>query len=87
MPHYWVLTDHGHRQVVLLFRGTFSVNEVAVDLTCEPEFSPARQNRDPVDDEDTLGKKRNSADMPGSLPFPAQTRQTARCHSRLAPEH
>lgn len=73
MPRYWVLTDHGRRQVVLVFRGTFSVNELAVDLTCEPEqFSPARLDGDPVDDEDALGKKRDSADMPGSLPFPAQ---------------
>ncbi|KAH7921707.1 alpha/beta-hydrolase [Leucogyrophana mollusca] len=42
MPRFWVLTDHGRRQVVLILRGTMSLNELAVDLTCEPaEFKPA----------------------------------------------
>ncbi|TDL29019.1 alpha/beta-hydrolase [Rickenella mellea] len=42
LPRYWVLTDHGRRQIVLVFRGTMSLNELAVDLTCEPaSFRPA----------------------------------------------
>ncbi|KAH7912444.1 hypothetical protein BJ138DRAFT_1148322 [Hygrophoropsis aurantiaca] len=42
MPRFWVLTDHDRRQVVLILRGTMSLNELAVDLTCEPaEFQPA----------------------------------------------
>jgi len=42
MPRFWVLTDHSRRQIVLVFRGTMTLNEVAVDLTCEPEeFEPA----------------------------------------------
>lgn len=42
MPRYWVLTDHTRRQIVLVFRGTMSLNELAVDLTCDPaEFEPA----------------------------------------------
>ncbi|KIJ70631.1 hypothetical protein HYDPIDRAFT_105377 [Hydnomerulius pinastri MD-312] len=42
MPRFWVLTDHDRRQVVLVLRGTMSLNELAVDLTCEPvEFVPA----------------------------------------------
>ncbi|KAH0839538.1 hypothetical protein J3R83DRAFT_423 [Lanmaoa asiatica] len=42
MPRFWVLTDHDRRQVVLVLRGTMSLNELAVDLTCEPvEFEPA----------------------------------------------
>ncbi|KAH9928962.1 alpha/beta-hydrolase [Fomitopsis serialis] len=36
MPRFWVLTDHVRREVVLVIRGTMSLNEVAVDLTCEP---------------------------------------------------
>ncbi|EIM85476.1 alpha/beta-hydrolase [Stereum hirsutum FP-91666 SS1] len=44
MPRFWVLTDHARRQIVLVFRGTMSLNELAVDLTCEPEeFEPARE--------------------------------------------
>ncbi|KAH9483004.1 Diacylglycerol lipase-beta [Psilocybe cubensis] len=42
MPRFWVLTDHGRGQVVLVIRGTMSLNEIAVDLTCEPDvFQPA----------------------------------------------
>ncbi|EGO27137.1 hypothetical protein SERLADRAFT_413658 [Serpula lacrymans var. lacrymans S7.9] len=42
MPRFWVLTDHGRQQVVLVLRGTMSLNELAVDLTCEPTtFEPA----------------------------------------------
>ncbi|KAH9978235.1 hypothetical protein BGW80DRAFT_1286519 [Lactifluus volemus] len=42
MPRFWVLTDHSRQQIVLVFRGTVTLNEVAVDLTCEPEeFEPA----------------------------------------------
>ena len=36
MPRFWVLTDHARREVVLVIRGTMSLNEVAVDLTCDP---------------------------------------------------
>ncbi|KZT13181.1 alpha/beta-hydrolase [Laetiporus sulphureus 93-53] len=35
MPRFWVLTDHARREVVLVIRGTMSLNELAVDLTCE----------------------------------------------------
>ncbi|KAL5530744.1 hypothetical protein ACEPAF_7002 [Sanghuangporus sanghuang] len=74
MPRFWVLTDHGRRQVVLVLRGTMSLNELAVDLTCDPApFSPAS----PDDSlEDVLeGDQKNDEDnptvsMPGSLPFP-----------------
>ncbi|KAF8258534.1 hypothetical protein EI94DRAFT_1834994 [Lactarius quietus] len=42
MPRFWVLTDHSRQQIVLVFRGTVTLNEVAVDLTCSPEeFEPA----------------------------------------------
>ncbi|KAH9995195.1 alpha/beta-hydrolase [Russula compacta] len=47
MPRFWVLTDHSRRQIVLVFRGTMTLNEVAVDLTCEPEeFEPACTSTD-----------------------------------------
>ena len=73
MPRYWVLMDHGRRQVVLVFRGTFSVNELAVDLTCEPvPFSPAHPDGDPDDDVDVKEKNRSSMNMPRSLPFPSK---------------
>ncbi|KAF8628163.1 hypothetical protein AX17_006033 [Amanita inopinata Kibby_2008] len=42
MPRFWVLTDHNRGQIVLVLRGTMSLNEIAVDLTCEPvSFRPA----------------------------------------------
>ncbi|RPD62136.1 alpha/beta-hydrolase [Lentinus tigrinus ALCF2SS1-7] len=36
IPRFWVLTDHVRREVVLVIRGTMSLNELAVDLTCDP---------------------------------------------------
>ncbi|KZS94124.1 alpha/beta-hydrolase [Sistotremastrum niveocremeum HHB9708] len=46
MPRYWILTDHARRQVVVVLRGTMSINELAVDLTCDPEpFSPVSSSR------------------------------------------
>ena len=36
MPRFWVLTDHVRQEVVLVIRGTMSLNELAVDLTCDP---------------------------------------------------
>ncbi|KIY72562.1 alpha/beta-hydrolase [Cylindrobasidium torrendii FP15055 ss-10] len=43
MPRFWVLTDHSRNQVVLVIRGTMSLNEIAVDLTCDvTDFTPAR---------------------------------------------
>jgi len=55
MPRFWVLTDHSRRQIVLVFRGTMTLNEVAVDLTCEPEeFEPACESDD--DDEEAISE-------------------------------
>jgi len=36
MPRFWVVTDHSRKEVVLVLRGTMSLNELAVDLTCDP---------------------------------------------------
>ncbi|KAF8760049.1 Lipase (class 3) [Rhizoctonia solani] len=30
LPRFWVLTDHGRRQIVLVLRGTYSLNELAI---------------------------------------------------------
>ncbi|KAG8967605.1 hypothetical protein FRC03_009730 [Tulasnella sp. 419] len=35
VPRFWVLTDHQRQQVVLVLRGTMSLNEIAVDLACK----------------------------------------------------
>ncbi|KEP49016.1 lipase [Rhizoctonia solani 123E] len=44
LPRFWVLTDHGRKQIVLVLRGTYSLNELAIDLTCNPvPFTPARE--------------------------------------------
>ncbi|KAF9446738.1 alpha/beta-hydrolase, partial [Macrolepiota fuliginosa MF-IS2] len=52
MPRFWVLTDYNRKQVVLVIRGTVSLNEIAVDLTCSPKpFHPA-QPQDDIDEDD-----------------------------------
>ncbi|KIM45786.1 hypothetical protein M413DRAFT_440826 [Hebeloma cylindrosporum] len=62
MPRFWILTDHNRCQVVLVIRGTMSLNEIAVDLTCEAEpFQPARTPPPSEDDETPL---------PGQFAFP-----------------
>ncbi|KAG8682595.1 hypothetical protein FRC08_014867 [Ceratobasidium sp. 394] len=46
LPRFWVLTDHARKQVVLADGdiGTYSLNELAIDLTCDPvPFSPAKE--------------------------------------------
>lgn len=89
MPRFWVLTDHGRRQVVLVFRGTMSLNELAVDLTCDPApFTPASAD-DPLEDDIDIEDKQKAEDdeesimmpMPGSLPFPS-----ARPSAKLKPK-
>ncbi|KAJ8514896.1 hypothetical protein ONZ45_g7633 [Pleurotus djamor] len=68
MPRFWVLTDHARKQVVLVFRGTMSLNEIAVDLTCDPEeFEPAQTRV--VKDEDGDEELVVPGMFPG-VPFP-----------------
>lgn len=57
MPRFWVLTDHSRQQIVLVFRGTMTLNEVAVDLSCEPEeFEPACGDDDDDEEEDHVSE-------------------------------
>lgn len=73
MPRYWVLTDHGRSQIVLVLRGTMSLNELAVDLTCEPEeFEPATTNF-PGHSEEGDESTNSTPRMPSSFPFPTGT--------------
>ncbi|KII96064.1 hypothetical protein PLICRDRAFT_48988 [Plicaturopsis crispa FD-325 SS-3] len=66
MPRFWVLTDHGRRQIVLVLRGTMSLNELAVDLTCEPEeFEPATTVSATLED-----MEEERVPFPGHLPIP-----------------
>lgn len=68
MPRYWVLTDHGRSQIVLVLRGTMSLNELAVDLTCEPiDFEPAA-----MEDETPEQLPTTSSWMSG-IPFPSSS--------------
>ncbi|KAG9219484.1 hypothetical protein CCMSSC00406_0005378 [Pleurotus cornucopiae] len=78
MPRFWVLTDHGRSQIVLVLRGTMSLNEIAVDLTCDPEeFEP----------EITVRLEGDETPVPGqySIPFPsvAQNRPTYHVHGGM----
>lgn len=76
MPRFWVLTDHSRQQIVLVFRGTMTLNEIAVDLTCEPEeFEPACADDDDEegdyvsdDDGDEGDQDADDSDIPGSMP-------------------
>ncbi|KAG8851974.1 hypothetical protein FRB96_008989 [Tulasnella sp. 330] len=46
LPKFWVLTDHGRQQIVLVLRGTMSLNEVAIDLACDvAPFRPVSATR------------------------------------------
>ncbi|KAJ7477241.1 hypothetical protein B0H11DRAFT_1297020 [Mycena galericulata] len=57
MPRFWVLTDHSRGQIVLVLRGTMSLNEIAVDLTCEDEeFEPATTTTSEEDENPIPGK-------------------------------
>ncbi|KAG1875384.1 hypothetical protein DFJ58DRAFT_872584 [Suillus subalutaceus] len=65
MPRFWVLTDHDRHQVVLVLRGTMSLNELAVDLTCDPvEFEPASST--------------SQEDAGDSISFPGSSRRFSR---------
>ncbi|KAJ7047845.1 hypothetical protein C8F04DRAFT_23945 [Mycena alexandri] len=62
MPRFWVLTDHSRAQIVLVLRGTMSLNEIAVDLTCEDEeFEPAT----------TTTSEEEEEPVPGHFVFPS----------------
>lgn len=70
MPRFWVLTDHARGQIVLVIRGTMSLNEIAADLTCDREIfhtASSRTFEDPT--------------PPGRFKFPSEN-----THSRTAPE-
>ncbi|GBE78954.1 alpha/beta-hydrolase [Sparassis crispa] len=80
MPRFWVLTDHVRCEVVLVIRGTMSLNELAVDLTCEPapfelesERHRSRSRSRPRTADDNLhGRKQSNEEMesiPGSFPM------------------
>ncbi|THV00540.1 alpha/beta-hydrolase, partial [Dendrothele bispora CBS 962.96] len=74
MPRFWVLTDHSRGEVVLVLRGTMSLNEIAVDLTCHTEeFEPASAPApDPDDSED------DGPAFPGQFfAFPRKKRSTS----------
>ncbi|KAI4517556.1 hypothetical protein K525DRAFT_210623 [Schizophyllum commune Loenen D] len=68
MPRFWVLTDHARGEVVLVLRGTMSLNEIAADLTCEPlPFVHAHTPK--VDEELEPGG------IPGNYFFPSKERE------------
>ncbi|KAG7096493.1 hypothetical protein E1B28_003923 [Marasmius oreades] len=75
MPRFWVLADHSRSQVVLVLRGTMSLNEIAVDLTCESEeFEPAR-----TDTSEELESR-----VPGQFVFPTVPRSRRSSNAMLA---
>ncbi|KAF9458009.1 hypothetical protein BDZ94DRAFT_1227039 [Collybia nuda] len=78
MPRFWVLTDHGRGQIVLVLRGTMSLNEIAADLTCEPEeFEPAMS--------DYSEEGENS--VPGQFAFPSLAHPRSSASSTTHPRY
>lgn len=64
MPRFWILTDYAREEIVLVIRGTMSLNEIAADLTCDPDwFEPARTPPPDLDE---------NAAVPGFLRFPSK---------------
>ncbi|TFK64906.1 alpha/beta-hydrolase [Pluteus cervinus] len=80
MPRFWVLTDHGRGQIVLVLRGTMSLNEIAVDLTCEPEDFEPVATISPVEEEE-------EEPIPGMFTFPRPTTQIPDTASTIAPRY
>lgn len=71
MPRFWILTDHVRQEIVLVIRGTMSLNEVAVDLTCDPaefELRTAPPANAQSSDSEDLGEE-----VPGSFPIDLST--------------
>jgi sn1-specific diacylglycerol lipase len=96
MPRFWVLTDHGRGQVVLVLRGlsyyptnppiniltdhtgTMSLNEIAADLTCEPEeFEPATTDL----------SEQNENPVPGQFAFPSLPQLRSGASSTTSPRY
>ncbi|KAF7330871.1 Lipase class 3 [Mycena venus] len=81
MPRFWVLTDHSRAQIVLVLRGTMSLNEIAVDLTCEDEeFEPATTTTLEEDENPVPGLFRSSPLNPSTklqVQFPSGSLSSA----------
>lgn len=78
MPRFWVLTDHARKEIVLVLRGTMSLNELAVDLTCDPAefkiFSPSKRSKIHADEQEELDAFDEHLDsIPGSFPIDLST--------------
>ncbi|KAJ3519608.1 hypothetical protein NM688_g9276 [Phlebia brevispora] len=83
MPRFWVLADHARREVVLVLRGTMSLNELAVDLTCDPadfrlnEPSTVDTAPEDIDEDAVLDAFEEQLDnIPGSFPMDLSTPAT-----------
>ncbi|KAG8901237.1 hypothetical protein FRB99_005463 [Tulasnella sp. 403] len=65
LPRFWVLTDHLRQQVVLVLRGTMTLNEVAIDLACDvTPFSPAKMSSPPPADTTSESSSRTGTPPP-----------------------
>lgn len=79
LPRFWVLTDHTRREVVLVLRGTMSLNELAVDLTCDPadfhlhHSAPPRDNETADEEAELDAFEEQLENMPGAFPMDLST--------------
>jgi hypothetical protein len=51
-PRYFVITDHQTKSILLVLRGTLSIDDVATDLACEPSLFDETLYWDDVELED-----------------------------------
>lgn len=79
MPRFWILTDHTQREVVLVIRGTMSLNDLAVDLTCDPadfyvSSSGTSSEMPPTNEQEELDAfDQQLESIPGSFPLDLST--------------
>lgn len=82
MPRFWILTDHARREIVLVIRGTMSLNELAVDLTCDPVdfhlhfYGPPLDVSSMTEQEELDAFDQQLDSIPGSFPLDLSTPST-----------
>ncbi|PWN90924.1 hypothetical protein FA10DRAFT_229449 [Acaromyces ingoldii] len=56
-PRYYVVTDHTNAKIVLVLRGSLSLGDLAIDLTCESARFEWELEKQPLEDEATEESK------------------------------
>jgi hypothetical protein len=66
-PRYYVVTDHTQRKIVLVLRGSLTLGDIAIDLTCESaNFDVHAWDRDAQDDQTSMATTDDTSEGPAS---------------------